>query len=850
MQPENVFVSNVGGFSQSGGILPRPRLRRLLKSAVEYPLVVVYAGAGYGKTREVYSFSQEFDAAHTTWIQVTERDNVPTRFWENFTHMISLKWPEVGAGLREIGFPESEEAFVRYLNYRKDTFLAQGKSFMVYDDFHFLRNPVVLRFFQKAIESLPANVSVILISRSAPEINITNMMLGERIFTISEEDLRFSEDEIAEYFHQLALPLNKQGVRDIYENTRGWAFAINLIGRSLKKEAKYERYALVAMKENIFNLIEYELLPFKETPVWRFLLRISLLDRFAASLINTLADDATQLKELERLNAYIHYDYHLDEYAIHNLLLDYLSQYQQELTDAEKRDTYNKAGVWYQNNNYHSEALVYYEKAGNYTAILERVNILELLLSVEITRTAMEILDRAPEAASEQFPLFPSMHVKTKISLGLFGEASDLAEKYAKAYHERPETPENNQALAGIYTAWAMLRYLSSPFTDEYNFDQYFVKVREYHAKSPDKRIKPVTDHLVGAYALLIGNGRAGAPEEYIEALSRTSLPVAEVINGSFYGLDDLARGELYFFQRNFGDAEQYLNKALDKARSREQYALMHRSMEYLMLIAFSRGALEAADNLLAQLRALREVKEFATRYEAYDLACGHYYLALGQPEQLPGWFKADFEQYAHPASLAGCANRIRAQYQYQTRQYNTLLAFLTSERHNQALLLGRIVCLVLEALTLYQLKRKEEALVRLGEAYELAAPNQIVVPFTQHAKDMRTLTNAALKHRQSTIPKAWLEDINRKASAFAKRQNNMIAARKATQGDEDKIVLTNRETLLLRDLAQGLSRTEIAASQNISVNTVKMVINSIYDRLLVNNVYDALRVAINRKII
>jgi LuxR family maltose regulon positive regulatory protein len=389
-----------------------------------------------------------------------------------------------------------------------------------------------------------------------------------------------------------------------------------------------------------------------------------------------------------------------------------------------------------------------------------------------------------------------------------------------------------------------------SPYTHVYDFDVYFEKMREYYDKDPHETSGPATKQPVGAYALLIGTNRAGAPEEYIEALTRAIPHSSHVLKGNLYGLDDLARGELLFYQRNMNGAEQYINLALDKARLKGQYDIQSRSLQYLMLIAFSRGEINTANNILQQAEALLEVKEYVIRYEAYDIIRSHYYLVLGQPEQVPDWLKSDFAEYAHPAFLESHANRVRAQYRYLTRKYGTLLAFLKKVQDSHILLLGEIVFKVLEALSLYHLKRREEAIFALTEAYSLAAPNNIVVPFTQHSKDMRTLTSAALKDDKCTIPKAWLEDINRKASALAKRLTHMISENKAANGDEDKIILTNRETQILNDLSQGLSRTEIAASQNISVNTVKMVINTIYDKLCATSVHDALRIAIARKII
>ena len=61
---------------------------------------------------------------------------------------------------------------------------------------------------------------------------------------------------------------------------------------------------------------------------------------------------------------------------------------------------------------------------------------------------------------------------------------------------------------------------------------------------------------------------------------------------------------------------------------------------------------------------------------------------------------------------------------------------------------------------------------------------------------------------------------------------------------------MTKREKEVIKDLYQGLSRTEIATSQDISVNTVKMVIYKICDKLHVNSVDDMIRKASELEII
>ncbi|MCL2013964.1 MAG: LuxR C-terminal-related transcriptional regulator [Oscillospiraceae bacterium] len=843
------FFSNIENLHKSNIFLERTRLWKTLETAADYPLIAVYAGSGYGKTRSVYSFLQEYGAA-TIWMQLTERDNILTHFWENYVHMVSMSWPEAAAQLREIGIPDSEETFAKYTTVRENALKDHKKCFFVYDNFHLLNNPDILHIIEKIANSVPSNETVIIISRTMPEVNMTGLMLRERIFTIREDTLCFTEDEIAEYFKQLELDVARQDIRDIYDETKGWVFAVSLIGRSMGKDVKYERYTLEAMKKNVFKLIEAEISNIISEPLRRFLLRISLIDRLAAGLIKTLAGNETLIREMECLNAYIRYDYHLGVYMIHHLFLETLRQKQDLLTDGEKRKTYQTAAEWCEQNGYQTDALSYYNKAENWDAILRIIYIFNFPIPQDIADYVLKIFDEVPEELLSQNPLFPTVTIKLNMSLGLMAEANSLAERYVQEYEARPETPENNRALANIYGSWGMLQVINGNHTDGYHFDTCFEKQRFYHDKSPEKAYNLMTNTVVGSYALLVGTNRAGVPEEYIETMSRSIPHISHVFNGGFYGLDDLARGELFYFRRDFNTAEQHLNRALEKSREKDQYDIQNRSMLYLMLISLTRGNMKNADELFKSMEELLDIKEYTVRYESYDIARSHFYIALGCPELIPGWLKSDFSNYAHPSFWENIANRIKAHYRYLTRQYNVLLTFLENIPENRTMLLGRIVFKILEALTLYKLKRQNEAIQILTVAYRLAEPNRFITPFAQYAKDMRTLTAAALRNDSCEIPHAWLEDINRKSSAFAKRQKYLITEYMAANHIEERIHLTSRETEILRDLSQGLSRTEIAASRNISVSTVKVAINIIYEKLHANSLADAVRIAKDIKII
>jgi len=846
---EQNFNGNTDSLHQSSSYLERPRLLNLLEKAMDFPLVVVCAGSGYGKTRSVYSFLQKYNAP-TMWVQINERDNAETRFWENCAHMVSLSWPKAGARIAEIGFPDTDEAFAKFITLTRNSALFPEKRIIVFDDFHLLHNSKILSFFERVINFIPKNVTVILISRTMPEIKMTGLMTYERIFTIREDYLRFTEDEIAEYFNQLMLAVTRKDIRDIFDDTLGWAFAVNLIGRSLRKNSKYERYALEAMKANIFKLIETEISQTVSEPLRRFLVRISLIDHLAASLIKELADNDLLVNEMELLNAYIYYDYYLGAYHIHHLFLDYLRQNQDILTNSEKRETYKKAGAWCENNNYHADALSYYEKSEDYNAVMQVVYSFDGQVPQDMARYALEIFNRIPKNIASEHPLFPSMDLKLKINLGMLNEAYALAEKYAAEYEKRPESALKNRALVGIYYAWGLLRLIMCPYTGTYDFDIYFKKMSEYGDKSSFKEYGPSMNQSLGSWIIIVGDSHSGEPEKFIDAVSRSVPYLSHSLNGNMYGFDDLAKGELCFFRHEINDAEKFLKQALYKALSKNQLDIQNRALFYLMRVALLRGDSAAAKSALKSMEELLNKKDYAIRYTTYDIACGFYYLALNRSEQVPNWLKEDFSTYGNSAFLENYANRVKTQYHYQTQQYSSLLAFIEKDYKQQVVLFGKISINVLKSLSLYKLNKREEAFIALSEAYDLAAPNNIITPFIYNGKDMRTLTAAAIKYDNCSIPAAWLENIKRKAAALAKKQAHMISEYKAINKFKENIYITKRETGILKELSQGLSRTEIAASQNISVNTVKAAITNIYNKLGANSLGEAVRIATELKLI
>ena len=824
----------------------RLRLNQLFMEAANFPLAVVCAGAGYGKTSAVYDFVQEYQA-RTAWIQLSERDNVSARFWENLTHTAYQVNMPLAMAMGNLGFPDSQDKLIQFKNlYHK--FVMPERKIIVFDDFHFLEDPSVIRFLERAMQGSLAGSLIIIISRSTPRINTAGLVSRGQMFSMNENDLRFTEDELAQYFRRLNITTQPENLHEIMQDTEGWAFAINLIARSFQKAPGYEGYLRNAMKANIFRLMEMEIWDWISERIQSFLVRLSLIDHLSFDLIELLAEgDSSLISELDRQNAYIRRDHFINAYVIHPLLLEFLATKQEFLSEDEKQKTYRIAGAWCNNNGFKMDAISYYAKTGDYSSIVSIFFELPAEIPYDIAKYTASILDQTPEEKFLEVDSLAIMHLRSYMSLGNLQKSIKLASYYEKKFLELPQDSDfTKHSLCGLYYYWGYLSGLVGLTSDIYEFDFYFEKFCRY--LTPSFNHSRLKNYYPGPWNNITGSSRKGAPQGYIDAKVRASIVIAKYLNGYQNGDTELCMGELKFYEGDLLAAETFMTRALEISRAAGQPELIHRELLYMLRLNFARGNFLKAEQALKEIKAQLEDEGYTNRFINYDISLSWYYCMLGFPEKTSDWLQQSFSPYSYAGFIENFGNQIKARYCYLTRNYPPLLAYIGEIREKASFLYGRIEMLAMEACVYYKLKDKSRAFSVLTEAYETAAPNELLMPFIELGKDMRTLCSVALKNQNIKIPKSWLENMGRKAASYAKHQTHVATEYRRANRLVNTITFSPREAEVFGDLTHGLSRVEIANNRTLSINTVKMVINSIYSKTGAGNLADLIRFAVERK--
>jgi LuxR family maltose regulon positive regulatory protein len=837
-------------FIKSGDFhFKRSRLNCLFTEAMKYPLIMVCAGAGYGKTTAVHDFVQEYQTT-TVWVQLSERDNVGGRFWENFSHsMTYFNSTLFATSIKELGFPDTAEKLKQYLTLIRDH-TDKMRRIIVFDDCHCIENPAVIRFVEEAIRNLPIGTTLVLISRSTPSINIAGLVSGDHVFNVSEDELRFTENELAQYFRGQDISLKPDSLRKIMQDTEGWAFALNFIVRSYKKAPGYEGYLRNAMKANIFRFMEVEIWDTISEDLQNFMVRLSLIDHLSIDLIVLLAGEEKELvAKLERQNAYVRRDSYINAFLIHPLFLEYLATKQDLLSPEQKHETYTIAGAWCFKNGFKIDALSYYEKIGSYMSIVAMFIGSPSQIPYDIASYAAEIFDRTPIEVFDKVQYLASIHLRTIMCQGLWEEAIKKAEYYEARFSQLPDNdPTKRSSLSSIYYCWGITRGIMCLSTHVYDFDIFFEKQSKCYLTPID----PGKVVLIspGPWSCIVGSSKKSSINEYLEALKKSVEHFSRCYVNAEDGRYELAYGEFKFYQGDINAAESHITMALNRAREKKLSEIMHRTLFYILRISVLQGNYAKTQQVLKEMKTLLDDTNYFNRFADCDITLCWYYFVLNQPEKTPDWLREKFSLYADACFVENYANQMKARYCYMTRNYNSVLSYIQEMKQRESFLFGRIEMLAIEACIHYKMKEKEKAYIVFTEAYMTASPNEILMPFIELGKDMRTLTAFILKKTDCTIPKIWLESINRKAASYAKRLAHVVTEYKRANHIAEGIHISQRETEIITDLSHGLSRSEIAANRNLSINTVKMVINNVYMKLGAENLADAIRIATERKIV
>ena len=325
----DIFLPKLAPPRRRSDTIRRERLHQLLASAFDYELVVISAPAGYGKSTLAVDWCADCGLP-AAWLSLDHHDADPLTLVSDVVATLRVAFPgkldEFAAQLETGAVPSQAAALTGQLvaavhREIEDLFV------LVLDDVHALaESPEALEVVDALVRGLPLSMRLYLLSRTWPDLSaLPRMTAQRRAFSVSAQDLQFTDDEALEFLTRSGIPEAWSQI-ELLRRADGWAAALAILADHYDATRGPRRATSAGSEFVLADFIDQEVLgrlPQRQLA----LLRACAVPRsFDLELMQALSgedDAALALRELENTN---HLVSGLDGgwYRMHALLREHL----------------------------------------------------------------------------------------------------------------------------------------------------------------------------------------------------------------------------------------------------------------------------------------------------------------------------------------------------------------------------------------------------------------------------------------------------------------------------------------------------------------------------------------------
>ena len=177
-------------------LVRRSRLADLLSDGMtkSVPLLLVSAPAGSGKSTLIASWALELERP-VAWLQVESADSDPASFWSSLVAAIGRCRPDVASGVGPLVTGSQGDGRVVVPAIINGLIDVKDPLVIVIDDYHLIDSDSVHRGVERLIDLCPEQLTIVVSTRVDPPFRLGRMRVGNRLWEIRAEQLRFAIDE-------------------------------------------------------------------------------------------------------------------------------------------------------------------------------------------------------------------------------------------------------------------------------------------------------------------------------------------------------------------------------------------------------------------------------------------------------------------------------------------------------------------------------------------------------------------------------------------------------------------------------------------------------------------------------
>lgn len=290
----------------------RTRLIEELDRATQRPVTLIAAPAGYGKTTAVTQWlASPSGPPLVAWVSLDNSDNDPARLWTHIATALDRAGCVIAHDIAGFVAAGAHDMLSAVLPRIIDGIAGLSTEITVLiDDFDIVRSAQCNAQIDFLIKHLPEHTHVVLITRADPMLRLGRLRAAGQLSEIRADHLAFDVHEASALLASDSVELSRDAVSELMRRTEGWPAGLYLAALSLARRNDPDQFVHHFSGNNRFigEYLTEEVLSRQADEIRSFILDMSIVDRFSASLCEYMTGErqsAKILRDLQHTNLFL-----------------------------------------------------------------------------------------------------------------------------------------------------------------------------------------------------------------------------------------------------------------------------------------------------------------------------------------------------------------------------------------------------------------------------------------------------------------------------------------------------------------------------------------------------------------